>query len=109
MVQRKLKEWVAKERKTRHWSIRELAERTNSPHSSIRRAFVDDERVGIEVCLRLAKAFNKPVYEVLEMAEWVPKRPEETRLSMELMHLFDQLTIDKQHDLIDYTRYLLQK
>lgn len=70
IIQQPLKEWATREREARNWSIRELAERTASPHSSIRRAFNDEDRVGVEVCIRLAKVFNKPVYDVLEMAGW---------------------------------------
>lgn len=59
IVQQPLKEWAARERDARNWSIRELAERTNSPHSSIRRAFNEQDRVGVEVCIRLANIFPR--------------------------------------------------
>lgn len=109
MIQRALKEWAAQQREQRGWSIREMAERMNSPHSSIRRVFDENQRVGVEVSVRLAQIFNKPVDEVLEMGGFIPRRPEETKLHRELQHLFDQMPIDKRHDLIDYARFLLAK
>lgn len=94
-MQQALKAWARQQREQRGWSVREMAERMNSPHSSIRRVFDDNERVGVEVSMRLAKIFNKPVEEVLEMGGYIPRRPEETRLHRELIHLFEQLSIDK--------------
>lgn len=109
MIQKKLKTWAAQQRELRGWSIREMAERMNSPHSTIRRVMDEDKKVGVEVAVRLAQIFNTPVENVLEMAGFIPRRPEETKLHRELIHVFDQMPIDKRHDLIDYARFLLSK
>lgn len=109
MIQKPLKEWAAKERIMRGWSIRQMAERMGKPHSTIRRVFNDDDRVGVETCVQLAKIFNKPADVVLEMGGWIPRRPEETKLSRELMHIFAQMPASKQYDLIDYARFILDK
>jgi len=105
-MQDELKQWLANYLKRKGWSLRELAERADTTHSSLSRINTDREQVGIRILNKLAAATGTPIVNLLEMAELIPKSPEDTRDTRLLKQIYYDLDENGRKELIKYATYL---
>lgn len=94
------------EMKRRGWSTRMAAQRAGLAHTTVAKALRPDETVSVETCVALARTLGQPIINVLEMAEYVPPSPRETKERRLLMHIFDALDEDKRGELLRYAAFL---
>lgn len=108
-TQVELKNWVRQEKEKSGLTNREIAKKAGIAHSSVSRAMHPDEIIGAETCVRLAKVFNYPPAEVLEMAEILKPTQPADKQTRRLLHLFDQLPDDKKEQVMQYVQFIGQQ
>ncbi len=91
-----LEHWLAKEIEYRGWSIRELARRADLSHTAISNVLSRQRRPGWDLCFALAYALKLPPEAMFRKARLLPPKPEINEMTEEVLHLFEQLSKDKQ-------------
>ncbi len=91
-----LVDWITKETENRGWSMRELARRANLSHATISNVLSQQRRPGWDFCVGIAQAFQVPPETVFRKAGLLPSKPETSEQAEEALHLFQQLSPEKQ-------------
>lgn len=105
-MQTRFKDWARSEMEKRGLSTRTTAIRAGLAHTTVAKALRPDETVSVETCVALARVFNQPVFNVLEMAGFVPPSPLETKERRLLLHIYDALDEERRGELLRYAAFL---
>lgn len=97
---------IKAEMERRNISIREFADLVGSTHPTI--ASILEGRVpSYKTCTQLAPVLHQPLTAILRAANLLPPVSEITELSERLLYIFEQLSDDKKHALVNFGLYLL--
>lgn len=98
--------WLQDEMNKRGWNNSELARRAGVTRGAIGNVLRGDRRPGSDLAAAIAKAFGMRPDEVFQIAGILPDlnigNP-----AKEIAYITDQLSLDRQQQLIDFARYLL--
>jgi len=108
MSKERFSEWLIEEIRTRAWSQNELARRASVTSSAVSQVITGRTAAGPDFCRGVARALDKPAEEVFRRAGLLPPATDETSRAKEALHLFEQLTTQRQDDLLAQMRALLQ-
>jgi transcriptional regulator with XRE-family HTH domain len=101
--------WLTLQMKECGWSSRETARRAELSPTLITNIVSQGDSPSFDTCAALARAFNKPVTELLHLAGLVPADPGYDSETEELLHLFRQLDDVGRQDLLDLALAKLQR
>jgi len=85
-------------------SIRELARRTGTSHTSIAQVLSREREPTFDFVAIMAQWANSPLERMLQMAGLLPERYTREEIEREILHYFDQLPPDDQARLIVIAR-----
>ncbi len=88
--------WLIEELEKRGWSNSKLARNAGLVPSTISMVISGQNRPGFEFCVGVARALNHPPCKILRLAGLLPSQPEISEMTEEVLHLFEQLSKDKQ-------------
>lgn len=95
-----LSSWLAEEIKTRGWSIRELARRMDTSHTTVADVISGQRQPTWDFCAKIAKVFGEPPERILRLAGLLPAEPEPDQTENQLLAIFRQLSPQEQQFLI---------
>lgn len=105
IIQPKLREWARRE--LAGYKYREIARKANISASRVVDLLVhDDRRIGHDVCEKLARFTRTPVHNVFEMAELLPRTPEQSSAVRYLAYIYENLDERAKKDLIAFAEHL---
>jgi transcriptional regulator with XRE-family HTH domain len=104
-----LSTWILQELDDRDWSMRKLARRIGVSASSVSDLINGKMGASVEMCKRLAHAFNVPQESVMRRAGILAPEPPETASLVEANRLFAQLTEEERQMKIVEMRALIER
>jgi len=102
-------EWLLKELAKRDWSQYELAKRSGVNRSTISRIVNGARGIGNETLTAIAETLQIPTEEVFRHAGIIPKRSIRYTRVEEFQYIYDALPPDKQQEVLEYARYVLER
>jgi len=88
----KLSDYLAKELKSRGWSMRELSRRSGISHAQVSNVVNEGSNAGYEFCIAVAKALNMDPGTLLNMAGFTDAIPGPVPDEREIVRLFRRLS-----------------
>lgn len=100
-VMERFTDWLNENMTKRNWSQYDLATRSGLSQAAISKVLSGERKPGIELCKRIAKAFDLSTSTVLQIAGLLPKKEENTDpLIDQIMTLSNQLLNDEDKELL---------
>ncbi len=87
--------WLIQQINVREWGNSELARRAQLAPSTVSMVLSRQKRPGLNFCVGIARALNKPPEQILRLAGLLPSKPEADSQVEEAVYLFQQLDEDK--------------
>ena len=88
------------------WGNSELARRAQLAPSTISMVLSRQKRPGLNFCVGIARALNKPPEQILRLARLLPSKPEADSEVEEAIYLFQQLGEDQRKYVLQTLRAL---
>ncbi len=101
--------WVEDELKKRDWILSDLARRANLHPGTVSNILTMTRKVGPDVCLAIARAFNLPPELAFRKAGLLPPKPDVDSEAEEMLHLFQQLGEHDKKRILQTARLWVEK
>ena len=100
--------WINTQREHKKWSIREFGRRIGVSHTHAARLANGDIEPDADMCISIARAFDKLPSEVLIMAGHLEPAPKIDVNANQLLHIWSEIDDDARQELMSYARYLYE-
>ncbi len=94
-------DWLENEMNNRGWRPVDLANKARISRGSLSNIINDLRRPGPDICRAIANALQVPPEKVFRQAGLLPPKPETDERLEKAMHLFQQLSPEKQQFVLD--------
>ncbi len=98
--------WLIQQINALEWGNSELARRAQLAPSTVSMVLSRQKRPGLNFCVGIARALNKPPEQILRLAGLLPSKPEADSEVEEAVHLFEQLREDQRKYVLQTLRAL---
>ncbi len=88
--------WIVEELNKKDWTSATLSKRSGINSGSLSHILNGTRKAGADSCLAIARALNLPPEQVFRKAGLLPSKSETTEQAEEALHLFQQLSSEKQ-------------
>lgn len=100
-------EWLTGQMEANNLGIRETAKKVGVSHPTISEMVTYGNMPSYETCVALAKAFNVPPLQVLQLAGMMPSSITEREAKLlELDHLYANATEEQRDRILEYIRFI---
>lgn len=109
LVSTEFPDWLLSELDERNWSQAELARRARVSRTAISNVINQQRQPGAELCNAIASAFGYPPSVVFRAAWILPQQTDVDEETVQMMHLFEQLTEEDQEAVMGLAQFLLNR